>query len=213
MSAMTTTENLRARDAGTAPVAGLQPHETVDERLLLGKEHRREVLRAAHAHWEAAPNRPDPVEILKAQDSNRLLDLVPIRYGRMLESPFAFYRGAASIMASDLSTTPSTRITAQLCGDAHLMNFGTYGTPERDLVFDVNDFDETLPGPFEWDIKRLAASIVVAGRNNGFTASECADAARPAVTSYRLRMALFAQIGHAQVYYTHVEVDQFLQVV
>jgi uncharacterized protein (DUF2252 family) len=178
-----------------------------------GKKHHTVVPRTAHAQCSPSPDRLDPIAILEAQDTTRMPDLVPIRYGRMLESPFAFYRGAAAIMAGDLSTTPTTSIKVQLCGDAHCMNFGTFGTPERDLVFDVNDFDETLPGPFEWDVKRLAASFVIAGQHNGFTAAECADTARTAAASYRMRMALFAQVGHAEVYYTHVEVDNLLEVV
>jgi uncharacterized protein (DUF2252 family) len=197
----------------SAQVPGLQPHVPVDDRIALGKHLRQETPRAAHAEWKPPPDRPDPVEILKAQDRHRLPDLVPIRYGRMLESPFGFLRGSAAVMASDLSTTPRTSIMTQLAGDAHLVNFGAYGTPERHLVFDVNDFDETLPGPFEWDIKRLAASIVIAGRNNGFSSTDCSDAARAAVTSYRQHMALYALAGHAELHYTHVDVADLLHLV
>ncbi len=196
-----------------AHVPGLQPHVSIEQRIKAGKEHRKETTRAAHAEWSAPANRPDPVEILKQQDRHRVADLVPIRYGRMLESPFAYFRGAAAVMASDLSMTPRTGLIAQLAGDAHLVNFGAYGTPERNLVFDVNDFDETLPGPFEWDVKRLAASIVVAGRGNRFSATDCSEAAQAAVTSYRQRMALYAMIGHAELYYMQVEVAQLLDVV
>jgi uncharacterized protein (DUF2252 family) len=186
---------------------------SIEQRIKAGKEHRKETPRAAHAEWSAPADRPDPVEILKQQDKHRVADLVPIRYGRMLESPFAYFRGAAAVMASDLSMIPRTGLIAQLAGDAHLVNFGAYGTPERNLVFDVNDFDETLPGPFEWDVKRLAASIVVAGRGNRFSVTGCSEAAQAAVTSYRQRMALYAMIGHAELYYMQVEVAQLLDVV
>ncbi len=153
-----------------------------------GHEQHRTVPRAAHAKWSPGPDRADPVALLEGQATSRVAALVPIRYGRMSTSPFAFYRGAAAIMAADLATVPRTNITAQLCGDAHLVNFGGYATPERNLVFDVNDFDETLPGPFEWDIKRLGASFVVAGRANGFAADASRNAVLAMIASYRQAM-------------------------
>ena len=129
---------------------------------------------------------------------------MPIRYGRMMASPFAFLRGSAIVMANDLAGTPKSGIQAQLCGDAHLLNFGAYASPERALLFDLNDFDETLPGPWEWDVKRLAASFVVAGRDNGFDAADCRAAAQASVASYRQRMAEFSEMGELEVWYSRI---------
>jgi uncharacterized protein (DUF2252 family) len=162
------------------------------------------VPRGSHAEWEPAPDRPDPVDLLEAQARDRIQELMPIRYSRMMASPFAFMRGAAIVMAQDLASTPKSGIQAQLCGDAHLLNFGAYASPERALLFDLNDFDETLPGPWEWDIKRLAVSFVVAGRDNGFDASDCRNAARAVTASYRQRMAEFSQMGELRVWYTRI---------
>src|ERR1700676_5692185 len=145
-------------------------HLGVGERGALGKSARSAVPRSSQGAWEEPKGRPDPVALLESQAASRVPELVPIRYGRMLVSPFTFYRGAALVMANDLATTPTTGLRVQLCGDAHLSNFGIFGTPERRLVFDINDFDETTPWPFEWDIKRLAASLEIAGRDRGFTA-------------------------------------------
>jgi hypothetical protein len=147
-------------------------HLTLAERAALGKAARAHCPREAHATWQARDDRADPVDVLEAQTKTRVPDLVPIRYGRMLASPFAFYRGGAAIMAADLATMPNTGLHVQLCGDAHLANFGGFASPERELVLDVNDFDETLPGPWEWDVKRLAASTEIAGRDRGFAAKE-----------------------------------------
>ena len=159
-----------------------------------GRAARRMVPRSTHGEWAPPSDRPDPVGLLETQDSDRIPDLVPIRYARMMASPFAFMRGSAIVMAHDLASTPKTGIQAQLCGDAHLSNFGAYASPERALLFDVNDFDETLPGPWEWDVKRLAASFVVAGRENGFDATDCREAAQASVASYRQRMAEFSEM-------------------
>src|SRR6266568_1715651 len=142
---------------------------THDERVRRGTDARRAVPPALHAGWVAAPGRRDPVEILEEQGATRVPELVPIRYGRMLVTPFTFYRGAAAVMAADLAMTPDSGLTVQACGDAHLSNFGLFASPERRLLFDINDFDETLPGPWEWDVKRLAASLEVAARQAGFT--------------------------------------------
>src|SRR5437764_9927383 len=136
------------------PPATRVPHHTVQERAAFGKAARAEVPRSSHGRFEPAADRPDPVDLLEAQAATRVPELVPIRYGRMLVSPFTFYRGAAKIMAADLATTPNSGLTVQCCGDAHLSNFGVFASPERRLVFDINDFDETLPGPWEWDVKR-----------------------------------------------------------
>ena len=141
---------------------------TRKERGKRGKALRQQVPRKSHGTWEPGPYRSDPIGLLQAQDKGRLQHLLPIKYGRMVASPFAFLRGSAVVMAADLASTPVTGLQAQLCGDAHLSNFGVFATPERKLVFDINDFDETYPGPWEWDLKRLAASAVVAGRENGF---------------------------------------------
>ncbi len=152
-------------------------HLTDEERVARGKAARRETPRSTHGLWERPADRPDPIALLEEQAVSRVAELVPIRYGRMLVSPFTFYRGAALIMAADLAVTPRSGVTVQLCGDAHLSNFGVFGTPERQMVFDVNDFDETLPGPWEWDVKRLAASFEV-GRTRsrirgGRSAGDC----------------------------------------
>src|SRR5205823_4302420 len=148
------------------------PHLTVSERIQRGKAARAEVPRSSHGEFEPAVDRPDPIELLEAQAQTRVPELVPIRYGRMLISPFTFYRGAAKVMASDLATTPDSGLTVQCCGDAHLSNFGVFASPERRLVFDINDFDETLLGPWEWDVKRLAASMLIAARDDGFAAKD-----------------------------------------
>jgi uncharacterized protein (DUF2252 family) len=169
-----------------------------------GRAARQLVPRGSHAEWAPASDRPDPVELLQAQARNRIQELLPIRYGRMMASPFAFLRGSAIVMAQDLASTPNSGIRAQLCGDAHLLNFGAYASPERALLFDLNDFDETLPGPWEWDVKRLAASFVVAGRDNGFDAADCRNAARAVTASYRRRMAEFSEMGELEVWYSRV---------
>src|SRR5579862_7970036 len=161
-----TTEAAGKRRGGPAKVE----HFTPGERAAHGKAARADVPRSAHGEWRPAPERPDPVALLEEQAASRVPELVPIRYGRMLVSPFTFYRGAAYLMASDLSDGPRSGLHAQLCGDAHLSNFGVFAAPDRRSVFSVNDFDETLPGPFEWDVKRLAASFAVAGRDRGFDA-------------------------------------------
>ena len=173
-----------------------------------GRVARRVVPRIMHGEWASAPDRPDPVDLLEAQARDRIQELIPIRYSRMTASPFAFMRGSAIVMANDLASIPKTGIQAQLCGEAHLMNFGAYASPERALLFDLNDFDETLPGPWEWDVKRLAASFVVAGRENGFDAADCREAAQASVASYRQRMAEFSQMGELEVWYSRVSEEE-----
>jgi Uncharacterized protein conserved in bacteria (DUF2252) len=160
------TDTLGAR---TPPFASSwrRAHLTVEERIARGKAARTAAPRQSHGRWEPAPGRPDPIALLEEQAESRVADLVPIRYGRMLVSPFTFYRGAALLMAADLAGTPVSGVTVQLCGDAHLSNFGLFGTPERQMIFDINDFDETLPGPWEWDVKRMAASFEIMGRDRG----------------------------------------------
>jgi len=177
-----------------------------DQRSAAGKAARAEVPLEAHAEFRPAKSR-DPVALLLSQAGTRVPELVPIRHGRMLVSPFAFYRGAALVMAADLHTTPTSGLRAQVCGDAHLSNFGAYASPERRLVFDLNDFDETLPGPFEWDVKRLAASLVVAGRDNGFTDKQSRRTTLAAVESYRTAMAGFAAQPILDVWYAHLNIE------
>jgi uncharacterized protein (DUF2252 family) len=178
------------------------------ERAERGRALRARVPRSAHGEFEPPPDRLDPVAVLEEQSARRVADLIPVRYGRMSESPFRFYRGAAAIMARDLAGTPTTGLTAQLCGDAHLLNFRLLGSPERHLLFDLNDFDETHPGPFEWDVKRLAASLVIAGRENGFADAESQDVVRTCVRSYREAVRSFAEQGALEVWYARADVDQ-----
>ena len=180
---------------------------TTKERLAAGKKIRGKVPRSSHAKWVAARNRPDPIELLKASDRGRLPALLPIRYARMCASPFAFLRGAAALMAADLASTRVTGIRVQACGDCHVANFGGFGTPERQLVFDINDFDETLPAPWEWDVKRLAVSIVLATREAGIGERRCLDAVRAAVESYRKRMHEYAGMAAMEVWYSHLDLE------
>jgi uncharacterized protein (DUF2252 family) len=194
----------RISKGATRPGGG---SNTRAHRYASGKALRGQVPRSAHAVWAPPKDRPDPVEILQDSDSYRVPGLVPIRYGRMSLSPFTFLRGSASVMAHDLASTPVTGLRAQLCGDAHLSNFGVFGTPERDQVFDVNDFDETLPGPWEWDVKRLATSLVVAGRQNGFSRRLNRTAARLATRAYREAMAGFATERYLDTWYSHIDLD------
>jgi uncharacterized protein (DUF2252 family) len=195
------------QDPNLSPAAA-QAAASYRQRRERGRTAREAAPRGGHAGWAPASGRPDPIDLLKAQDRDRILDLIPIRYSRMMASPFAFMRGSAIVMAHDLAGTPKTGIQAQLCGDAHLLNFGAYASPERALLFDLNDFDETLPGPWEWDIKRLAASFAVAGRENGFDATECREAAQASVASYRQRMAEFSEMGELEVWYSRVSEEQ-----
>src|SRR5690348_8984501 len=171
-----------------------------------GKAARRRVPLESHRDFEPAPGR-DPVSLLLEQAKSRIPELVPVRHGRMLVSPFTFFRGAALPMAADLAATPASGLRVQLCGDAHLSNFGVFGSPERRLVFDVNDFDETLPGPFEWDVKRLVASLVVAGRDNGFAAADARRVAVAAAARYRKAMREFAASPTLEVWYSHLDVE------
>lgn len=183
---------------------------TVKERVARGRDARKEAPRSSHRRFELAPDRPDPVTLLEEQGASRVHELLPIRYGRMLVSPFTFYRGAALIQATDLSTTPRSGVTVQLCGDAHLSNFGLFGTPERQLLFDINDFDETLPGPWEWDVKRLAASFEILGRHRGFSRSDRQAVVMEGVRAYRERMREAAESGTLQVWYDHLEAGRLL---
>lgn len=183
-------------------------HLSVADRQARGADAREKTPLERHLGWTPPAGRFDPVALLEEQNRTREPDLVPVRHGRMAVSPFTFYRGAAKIMAADLADTPTAGLDAQLCGDAHLSNFGGYASPERRLVFDLNDFDETLPGPVEYDVKRLVASFVIAGRNNGFTAERCAAAAGTAARRYRSAMTEFAAMGTMELWYTHIGEDE-----
>ena len=191
-----------------SPTTDVHAHLTVEERHERGRAARKQVPRSSHADWAPAPDRPDPVDVLTAQDATRLQSLVPIRHGRMSVSPFTFYRGAAAIMAGDLALTPVSGLDAQLCGDAHLSNYGVFASAERNLVFDVNDFDETLPGPWEWDVKRLAASVALAARSNGFGHGKTSEAVSASVAGYRTAMAHFAEQATLDVWYAELSVDK-----
>ncbi len=187
------------------------PHPSRAERAETGKQARLVAPLASLAEFEASDGRRDPVDLLESQAASRVQDLVPIRYGRMLTSPFAFYRGAALLMANDLATTPSPGLRTQLCGDAHMSNFGVFGSPERRLVFDANDFDETNPGPFEWDVKRLAASLEIAGRTNGFTAKQRDKIVVAAGFAYRNAMRTFATQPNLKVWYAHIDMAEVMK--
>jgi uncharacterized protein (DUF2252 family) len=192
---------------GAAAAGRKMAHQSVAERVARGRAARAEVPRASHATFEPSPNRRDPIEVLERQASTRVPELVPIRYGRMLVSPFTFYRGAAMIMAGDLAATPSSGLTVQCCGDAHLSNFGVFASPERRLVFDLNDFDETLPGPWEWDVKRLAVSMLIAAINNGYAVKDQERIVLAAVEAYRSAIESFAGMGNLDVWYAHMDIE------
>ena len=185
-------------------------HLSVEERSAAGKAARAAVPRSSHGDWEPAADRPDPIALLREQATTRVPELVPIRHGRMAVSAFTFYRGAAFIMASDLAATPSSGLRAQLCGDAHLSNFGAYAAPDRQLVFDLNDFDETLPGPWEWDVKRLAASLEIAGRAAGFAPKARRRIVTGAVGAYRAAIREFATMRNLDTWYARLDVDPIL---
>jgi uncharacterized protein (DUF2252 family) len=210
-----------SRRGGAAPGAAVGPfasswrrqHLSVDERVARGQTARREAPRSSHGRWQPAPDRPDPVSLLEEQAATRVPRFVPIRYGRMLASPFTFYRGAALIMAADLAATPVTGVTVQLCGDAHLSNFGLFGSPERRMLFDINDFDETLPGPWEWDVKRLAASFEIMGRDRGFSPDDRRAVVMAGVQEYRSRMRRAAGMSGLDAWYEHFEAGMLLKLV
>jgi uncharacterized protein (DUF2252 family) len=197
-------------EAATSSAGPAVPHLSVAERVARGKAARAEVPRNSHAAYTPSPVRADPLDVLERQATTRVPELVPIRYGRMLVSPFTFYRGAAMIMAGDLAATPRSGITVQCCGDAHLSNFGVFASPERRLVFDLNDFDETLPGPWEWDVKRLAASMLIAALNNDFPVKDQERIVLDTVKAYREAMATFAGMHNLDVWYAHVDIDATL---
>jgi uncharacterized protein (DUF2252 family) len=180
------------------------------ERVAAGKALRDKVPREQHGRWHATEDRPDPIDILRKSDAGRLKDLIPIRYGRMLQSPFAFYRGAAGVMAADLARTPTTGLKVQACGDCHLLNFGGFATPERRIIFDINDFDETLPAPWEWDVKRLVTSVVLAARSNGLSDNQGRDSAVNCAREYREHMHEFANMDPLRVWYAETTDADFI---
>jgi uncharacterized protein (DUF2252 family) len=188
-------------------------HPSVEERRARGKVARERTAPAGHAGWVVAPHRADPVALLEEQNVTREPDLVPVRHGRMMVSPFTFYRGAAKVMAADLKDTPTAGLDVQLCGDAHLSNFGVFASPERTLMFDLNDFDETLPGPFEYDVKRMAASFTIAARNNGFTNADARASTLASVTAYREAMAGFDQMPTMGIWYAHLSGEDVIRAV
>ena len=183
---------------------------TPEQRVARGRAARAVAPRSAHGAWQPAAGRADPVALLEAQDRDRVPELVPVRHARMAVSPFTFFRGAAAVMAGDLAGTPVTAVTVQLCGDAHMSNFGLFGSPERRILFDVNDFDETLPGPWEWDVKRLAASLSVAGRENGYPEAERKTIVRSAVGAYRETLRELAGKTNLEVWYSHLDVEDLM---
>ncbi len=207
-----------ARVGTSLPASGKRPFAsswrrrrlTVEERVARGRAARSDAPRSSHGAFVPRPDRPDPIAMLERQAATRVHDLVPIRYGRMLVSPFTFFRGAALLMADDLAATPDAGITVQLCGDAHLSNFGVFGTPERRMIFDINDFDETLPGPWEWDVKRLAASFELLGRDCGHSRPDRRSVVMACVHAYRTRLRAAAELGTLEVWSDHLEVGELL---
>src|SRR5262245_24551288 len=184
--------------------------QTPAEMMAAGERLRESVPLKAHGVWSLPTARPDPIAMLRETDSDRLVELIPVRYGRMLASPFAFYRGAANVMAADLAATPATGVRIQICGDCHLENFGGFATPERNMIFDINDFDETLPGPWEWDIKRLAASFVLAARAHGMSYENGREAATACTRFYRERLTAYARMHPLDVWYARIGTEDFL---
>jgi uncharacterized protein (DUF2252 family) len=197
--------------AEVVPELKRPPHSVpADDLVAAGKRLRDTVPRASQGLWKLHEDRPDPLELLQASDPDRVPQLLPIRYGRMLQSPFTFFRGSAAVMAADLATHPTTDVRVQACGDCHLMNFGGFATPERGINFDINDFDETLPAPWEWDVKRLVASFVLAARSNGFSDAAGRDAAIACARSYRERLREVAAMSPLEAWYAHIGLEEFL---
>lgn len=208
------TQKATAKKSTTKKVPARKPaitHPSVTERAARGKAARLQTPLDSHRGWEPAADRPDPVALIEEQNRTRVPDLVPVRHGRMMASPFTFYRGAAKIMATDLKDTPRSGLIVQLCGDAHLSNFGVFASPERNLLFDLNDFDETLPGPFEYDVLRMTASFTIAARNNGFSAADIRKVTLEAVRSYREGMAQFASMRTMDIWYARMSEQEMVQ--
>ena len=210
---MVRTRSQHANATGGNPSRRRYRTSHAGERAARGKAARAVAPRSGHGDWEPASDRRDPVELLEEQAASRVPELVPIRYGRMLVSPFTFFRGAAYPMAADLAGAPRTGLEVQLCGDAHLSNFGAFAAPDRRLVFSINDFDETLPGPFEWDVKRLVASFAVAGRDRGFDAKQRQSINRRVTRSYREAIKGFAGMSNLDLWYARIDVDEIAALV
>lgn len=200
-------------EARRKPGAGTTPHiVSPDDRVATGKALRDKLAREQHGRWKASKGRPNPLDILHKSDAGRVQELVPIRYGRMLQSPFAFYRGSAGVMAADLARTPSTGLNVQACGDCHLANFGGFATPERHIIFDINDFDETSTAPWEWDVKRLAASVMLAARSIGLSDARGRDCATAAARGYREHMREFSRMDPLAVWYANVAAEDLMTI-
>ena len=210
MTAVDTPASAPSSRPEVATITDLGNHVPRAELRDHGKAMRKDVPRSSHAGWTPPADRRDPLEILAESNASRLPDLVPVRYGRMLASAFTYYRGAPAVMAHDLSTTPTTSIRPQICGDAHIANFGLFATPERRLIFDLNDFDETLPGPFEWDVKRLAASVVVAARSSGYADDLAREIVTGAVKWYAQVAAQLVELSTLDIWYMHADIDEML---
>lgn len=211
MARSTRTSSARAiREVSNDRIMAFPSRLSHAERFAKGEELRTKVPRSSHAAWKPPKGRPDPLRLITESDKGRVPELIPIRHGRMMKSPFTFYRGAALNMASDLANTPASGIRTQVCGDAHLLNFGVYASPERRLIFDVNDLDETLPAPWEWDVKRLAASFVLACRSNGLSEDDAHDTALACARAYREHMAEFSQMRALDVWYASLDVEKML---
>src|SRR5450755_2599660 len=206
---MTTTQRAKIHSIRREDSSLIGP--SIQARMRTGKVLRKRVSRSSHAKWAPPAGRPDPIEVLRQSDRGRLPDLLPIRYGRMRQSPFAFFRGSAAVMARDLFKTPSTGIRVQACGDCHAANFGGFASPERQLLFDINDFDETLQAPWEWDVKRLAASVVLASRELGMGRGRCEDAVLTLAQSYRKHMRRYAHMRALEVWYSHMDAEVFIE--
>jgi len=207
---MKNAKKIEADTDGSVVAHPATPYSSAGERSAAGKRLRDKVPRQAHGVWKRPANRAEPLAVLRASDEGRLAQLLPIRYGRMLQSPFTFYRGSAAVMAADLAKTPSTGIRVQACGDCHLLNFGGFATPERNILFDINDFDETLPAPWEWDVKRLVASFVLAARSNSLSDSDGRDAAVSCARSYRRSMRKYSQMSPLEIWYARIDSDDII---
>ena len=205
----------RARDSFKTALAHSYAHDahivSPEARVAAGRALRDKIPREQQGRWNGAKGRQDPIDLLRKSDAGRMKKLIPIRYGRMLQSPFAFYRGAAGIMAADLARTPATGLKVQACGDCHLLNFGGFATPERSIIFDINDFDETLPGPWEWDVKRLVVSIVLAARSNGLSDSQGRDGAVNCARMYREHMHKFSRMDPLRIWYAETSATDFIE--
>jgi hypothetical protein len=211
MSAALTLEANEVQTPHNGRIPTIAPRASRAELIARGELLRRQCARRSHAVWKAPPGRPSPVQLVEEGNLGRIPQLIPIRHGRMIQSPFTYYRGAALAMAMDLANLPTTGVRVQACGDAHLGNFRIFATPERQVIFDIHDLDETLPAPWEWDVKRLAASFVIASRNNGLSDKRARETALTCVRSYRERMAVFSEMGALEMWYYRLDADKLIE--